>query len=83
MKAVPLPDGLAEDIEKGEVSPKTDPKIRSRYLADTYGMAIEDARKIWCFGPDGSGANIVIDVTKGVAVSFTFSAFLLFSLSVK
>jgi elongation factor 2 len=25
-----------------------------------------EARKIWCFGPDGTGPNIVVDVTKGV-----------------
>lgn len=25
-----------------------------------------EARKIWCFGPDGSGPNILVDCTKGV-----------------
>merc|ERR1712157_104600 len=34
MKAVPMPDGLAEDIDKGDVSNKQDFKIRGRYLAD-------------------------------------------------
>jgi elongation factor 2 len=66
MKAVPLPEGLAEDIEKGDVSDKQDPKTRARYLADTYGLDATDARKIWCFGPEGTGANLLIDVTKGV-----------------
>ena len=69
MKALPLPDGLAEDIEKGEVSARQDAKIRARYLADTYQVDITDARKIWCFGPEGTGANLLIDVTKGVQVS--------------
>merc|ERR1712126_326563 len=36
MKAVPMPDGLADDIDKGEVAPRQDFKIRGRYLADTY-----------------------------------------------
>merc|ERR1712002_771075 len=36
MKAVPMPDGLAEDIDNGEVTSKQDFKIRGRYLADTY-----------------------------------------------
>merc|ERR1719414_1677247 len=36
MKACPMPDGLAEDIDKGEVAPRQDFKIRGRYLADTY-----------------------------------------------
>ena len=69
MKALPLPDGLAEDIEKGEVSARQDAKIRARYLADTYQIDITDARKIWCFGPEGTGANLLFDVTKGVQVS--------------
>merc|ERR1739847_179845 len=66
MKAVPMPDGLAEDIDKGEVSARQEAKDRGRYLADTYGYDVTEARKIWCFGPDGTGANIVIDCTKGV-----------------
>merc|ERR1712003_476289 len=51
MKAVPMPDGLAEDIDKGDVNPRDD---------------INEARKIWCFGPDTNGPNILIDCTKGV-----------------
>jgi elongation factor 2 len=66
MKAVPMPDGLAEDIDKGEVSNKQDFKLRGRYLADKYEYDITEARKIWCFGPDTMGPNIVIDATKGV-----------------
>jgi len=66
MKAVPMPDGLAEDIDKGEVNPRDDFKIRGRYLADKYDYDITEARKIWCFGPDTNGPNILIDCTKGV-----------------
>merc|ERR1711893_380402 len=66
MKAVPMPDGLPEDIDNGEVTPKQDFKIRGRYLADKYEYDITEARKIWCFGPDTMGPNILIDATKGV-----------------
>merc|ERR1711931_346633 len=66
MKAVPMPDGLAEDIEKGEVNPRDDFKIRGRYLADKYDYDVTEARKIWCFGPDTNGPNILVDCTKGV-----------------
>jgi len=66
MKAVPMPDGLAEDIDKGEVNPRDDFKIRGRYLADKYDYDITEARKIWCFGPDGTGPNLMMDCTKGV-----------------
>merc|ERR1711973_753944 len=60
MKAVPMPDGLPEDIDNGEVTSKQDFKIRGRYLADKYEYDITEARKIWCFGPDTTGPNFVI-----------------------
>merc|ERR1711971_587771 len=66
MRAVPMPDGLAEDIDKGEVNPRDDFKTRGRYLADKYEFDITEARKIWSFGPETSGPNIMVDCTKGV-----------------
>merc|ERR1719419_317586 len=66
MVAKPMPDGLAEDIDSGEVTDKQDFKIRGRYLADKFEYNVDEARKIWCFGPEGTGPNIVIDATKGV-----------------
>ncbi|CAL8396060.1 unnamed protein product [Boreogadus saida] len=66
MKARPLPDGLAEDIEKGDVTPRQELKARARYLVDKYEWDVGEARKIWCFGPDGTGPNLLVDVTKGV-----------------
>jgi len=66
MKAVPMPDGLADDIDKGEVNARDDFKVRGRYLADKYEYDITEARKIWCFGPDTTGPNILVDCTKGV-----------------
>jgi len=66
MKACPMPDGLSEDIEKGEVNPRDDFKTRGRYLADKYDYDVTEARKIWCFGPDTNGPNLMIDCSKGV-----------------
>ena len=66
MTATPFPDGLAEDIDNGDVTPRQDPKIRGRYLSDKYEWDITEARKVWCFGPEGTGPNMVIDCTKGV-----------------
>jgi len=66
MRAVPMPDGLAEDIDNGEVNPRDDFKTRGRYLADKYDYDVTEARKIWCFGPDTYGPNIFVDCTKGV-----------------
>jgi elongation factor 2 len=66
MRAVAMPDGLAEDIEKGEVTPRQEFKARARYLGEKYDYDITEARKIWAFGPEGTGPNLCMDVTKGV-----------------
>uniref|UniRef100_A0A7E4V8D7 Tr-type G domain-containing protein n=1 Tax=Panagrellus redivivus TaxID=6233 RepID=A0A7E4V8D7_PANRE len=65
-KALPLPDGLAEAIEKGDISSRDEAKARAKVLSDQYGFNNFEARKIWCFGPDETGSNLLIDVTKGV-----------------
>ncbi|XP_063309949.1 elongation factor 2-like isoform X1 [Pelobates fuscus] len=66
MKARPFQNGLAEDIDKGDVSSSQELKTRARYLAEKYEWDVVEARKIWCFGPDGKGPNILLDSTKGV-----------------
>jgi elongation factor 2 len=66
VKACPLEDGLSEEIENGHVTPKDDPKARARTLAEKFSWDPNDARKIWCFGPETTGANLLVDVTKGV-----------------
>merc|ERR1711923_207776 len=66
MKAAPLPDGLAEAIDKGDVTPRQEFKERGRYLSDNFDMDVGEARKIWSFGPEGTGPNLLIDCTKAV-----------------
>jgi elongation factor 2 len=66
MKAEPMPEELSTAIENNEVSSRDDPKARAKVLQDEHGWDINDARKIWCFGPDTSGANLLVDQTKAV-----------------
>jgi len=66
MRAVPMPEGLPEDIDKGDVTSRDEAKARARLLSDKYEYDVTEARKIWCFGPDGTGPNMLIDCTKGV-----------------
>jgi len=66
MKCEPLGDELTNEIDSGTIGPRDDPKTRGRLMADKYGWDVTEARKIWCFGPDTSGANLLVDVTKGV-----------------
>ncbi|GJD09514.1 Elongation factor 2 [Galdieria sulphuraria] len=64
--AEPLPEGLAEAIEEGKVGPRDDPKQRAKTLRDEFGMDEDAARKIWAFGPETTGPNLLMDRTKAV-----------------
>ncbi|KAK5138459.1 Elongation factor 2 [Meristemomyces frigidus] len=64
--AAPLAEEVSKDIEQGKISPRDDIKARARILADDHGWDVTDARKIWCFGPDTNGANLLVDQTKAV-----------------
>ncbi|KAI1004514.1 Elongation factor 2 [Podosphaera aphanis] len=66
MIAEPLDEELSKTIESGKIGPRDDFKARARILADEYGWDVTDARKIWCFGPDTNGANLLVDQTKAV-----------------
>lgn len=66
MTAAPIGKELAEAIEEGDVNPQDDEKKRARVLADDFGWDVTEARKIWCFGPDNNGPNMLVDVSKGV-----------------
>ncbi|GAD96119.1 translation elongation factor EF-2 subunit, putative, partial [Paecilomyces variotii No. 5] len=64
--AQPMDEEVSKAIESGKISPRDDFKARARVLADDYGWDVTDARKIWCFGPDTTGANLLVDQTKAV-----------------
>jgi len=64
--AEPFPENLAEAIEEGRIGPRDEAKARSKLLRDEFGMSEDAAKKIWCFGPDTTGANLLMDRTKAV-----------------
>jgi elongation factor 2 len=64
--AAPLAEEVSKDIESGKIGPRDDFKARARILADEHGWDVTDARKIWCFGPDTTGPNVLVDQTKAV-----------------
>jgi len=63
-KACPLTEELSMDIEDEKITPKTDIKDRKKILVEKYEWDPNDAMKIWCFGPETTGANLLVDVTK-------------------
>merc|ERR1712159_540584 len=64
--ARPFADGLSEAVDEGKVAANQEFKARARILADEYEWDVTEARKIWCFGPEGTGPNVVVDASKGV-----------------
>ena len=63
--AEPLSEEMTKDIESGALGFKDEPKARVRKLVDKYGWDSGDAKKLWVFGPDSQGPNILVDVSKG------------------
>jgi len=66
LEADSITSELCDAIDEGEIKPGMDPKIFARKLADEFAWDITEARKIWAFGPDGTGPNLFVDTTKGV-----------------
>merc|ERR1719263_39321 len=64
--AAPLGDELTQAIDDQKITPKQDQKSRRVMLRDEYEWDPNDASKIWCFGPETTGANLFVDVTKAV-----------------
>jgi len=63
---MPLGDELSDLIEDEKVGPRQDLKERTRILVDQFEWDKSDAQKIWCFGPNTSGPNMLVDTAKGV-----------------
>ena len=64
--AAPIGDDLSQAIEDDKISSKQEQRERARMLQDDYEWDPNDAKKIWCFGPDTTGPNMVVDTTKQV-----------------
>ena len=65
-QATYMEEGLAEAIDAGDVTPRDEPKARGRFLAEKFGWDKDLSKKIWCFGPDTTGPNMIVDMCKGV-----------------
>lgn len=64
IESMRLDSELTDDIESEKFGPKVEQKQRTRRLVDDFGWDINDAKKIWFFGPDNMGPNMLVDVTK-------------------
>ena len=67
-KAQPMDIDLQDDIEKGTTGSKHDPKERAKYLSEKYEWEKDHCtNKLWSFGPENTGANCLVDATKGIS----------------
>ncbi|KAF8317858.1 eukaryotic translation elongation factor 2, partial [Clavulina sp. PMI_390] len=64
--ACPLGEALTRDIEAGKINSRDESRTRARILESMHGWNIADAKRIWCFGPDTTGPNLLVDNTEGV-----------------
>merc|ERR1712013_653137 len=64
--AEPMEDELSNAIEEGPVGPKADAKERAKLLREKFDWDDAQARKIWCWGPETDGANVVVDTTVAI-----------------
>merc|ERR1711971_1400777 len=64
--AEPLSTELCLAIDEKEIKAGADQKVQGRKMADEFGWDVSEARKIWAFGPEGTGPNLYVDTTKGV-----------------
>merc|ERR1711953_619317 len=64
--AEPMTEELCAEIEKGTAGPKAEIKERARLLREKYDWDDAEARKIWCWGPETDGANVVVDKTVAI-----------------
>jgi elongation factor 2 len=66
MTAEPLGEQLVNDIESGKFDTRQEVKGRARVLADNYGWDVNQARKIFVFGPTDRDPNVIVDTTVGI-----------------
>lgn len=64
--AEPLHEELANLIEKGELGPKDDIKARGKRLVEEFDWEKNETLKMWCFGPETTGPNVLVDKTTGL-----------------
>jgi elongation factor 2 len=64
--AEPMKEELTIDIENGVIRANDDIKVTARALIDRFEWDQHDARKLWTYGPENNGPNLLVDQTKAV-----------------
>ena len=59
-------NAFCKAVDDKLISMKDDPKELSKRLVDEFNWDVNDSKKIWCFGPEETGSNLLVDQTKGI-----------------
>jgi len=62
----PVKEECILEVEKENIFAGQDMKKRARILIDEHEWEDDHARKIWSFGPNGTGPNFFVDGSKGI-----------------
>jgi elongation factor 2 len=62
----PMSEELATAIEKEDIGPRVETSVRAKKLVNDFGWDQNEAKKLWAFGPETSGPNVLVDASKGV-----------------
>lgn len=60
----PISEEFCRALEKGEI-PMRDLKEKTKILVEKFEFDKTEVPKIWGFGPDGEGPNLIVDATSG------------------
>ena len=70
MKATPMPIQMINDIADGQIVPNPqDAKAQAREVVEKYpefDVNELGPKKLWAYGPEGTGPNLMIDASSGV-----------------
>eukprot|EP01064_Diplonema_japonicum_P033263 TRINITY_DN6510_c0_g1_i2.p1 TRINITY_DN6510_c0_g1~~TRINITY_DN6510_c0_g1_i2.p1 ORF type:complete len:742 (+),score=136.39 TRINITY_DN6510_c0_g1_i2:190-2415(+) len=61
-----LGEDLCRHIEENKMHAGMDTSSRARVYADRFDWDVPDTKRVWCFGPDLHGPNVLVDMTRGV-----------------
>jgi len=61
MLSEPLAKGISEDIENQKVTLSLSNKEVSTWFREKYSWDVLSSRRIWAFGPDNNGPNILVN----------------------
>lgn len=62
--AEPIAADLATEIEAGRLSLNMDKKEFNKIMVTDFGFDKNEVAKIWAFGPNDDGPNMIVDVTQ-------------------